>query len=190
MKVRGWTGLGVAVLAVGAGLATSQDCRGEGPPVSLRRLERQIHELVNRERQKQGLKPLELDPRLAEIARGHSEDMAKRNYFGHQSPEGLSPTDRGKIAGYPLRKKLGRGYTEGLAENVFKGTLYRSMTRMLGLTRYHWMTESELANKIVAGWMKSPGHRKNILTATYDKEGIGAGVSKAGYELYVTQVFW
>jgi uncharacterized protein YkwD len=35
----------------------------------------------------------------------------------------------------------------------------------------------EIAQSTVSGWMESPGHRENILTSTYDSEGIGITVS-------------
>ena len=40
------------------------------------------------------------DERLWEVAKGHVEDMCARNYFEHETPEGLSPTDRANALGY------------------------------------------------------------------------------------------
>ena len=51
------------------------------PKVNISQLERRIHELVNEERKKYGLQPLEWDDKLALIARKHSQDMAINNYF-------------------------------------------------------------------------------------------------------------
>jgi len=44
-----------------------------------------------------------------------------------------------------------------------------------------------IAIQTVDGWMKSPGHRANILTPYFQNEGIG--VAKSGNEIYVTQNF-
>ena len=44
--------------------------------------------------------------------------MSNRNYFSHDTPEGLDPTDRGNNAGYTCRKDFGSYYTEGLGENI------------------------------------------------------------------------
>src|SRR4051812_5014003 len=60
------------------------------PRISAGRLEKAIHGLINREREAKGLKPLAWDAKLAAVARGHSADMAKRNYFAHASPEGAN----------------------------------------------------------------------------------------------------
>jgi uncharacterized protein YkwD len=44
--------------------------------VEPRSLEIRVSELINAERMKEKLKPLKIDPKLSEIARRHSEDMA------------------------------------------------------------------------------------------------------------------
>ncbi|NET86189.1 MAG: CAP domain-containing protein [Moorea sp. SIO1F2] len=67
--------------------------------------------------------------------------------------------------------------------------LYRSIIYYNSFPSYNWMTQGEIANSTVAGWMSSPGHRKNILTATYDREGIGVAVSRERNEVYITQNF-
>ena len=48
----------------------------------------------------------------------------------------------------------------------------------------NYITLKDLAFRIVDGWMNSPGHRKNILTETYDREGIGIGAEES---VWVTQ---
>jgi uncharacterized protein YkwD len=65
-------------------------------------LEKSVHDGINLERQRQGLNPLVYDPKIADIARLHSLDMVNRNYFEHDTPEGISPSQRGINAGYPL----------------------------------------------------------------------------------------
>lgn len=157
--------------------------------ISISALERQIHELVNQERRKHGLSLLIFDLKLSDIARGHSKDMAERNFFSHETPEGKTPTDRGSIVGYNSRKDYGNYYTYGLAENIFMSNLYHSVIYYNGVPQYNWMNQNDIAQLTVSGWMSSPGHRKNILTSTYDKEGIGAAVSLERNEVYVTQNF-
>ncbi len=44
--------------------------------------------------------PLAMNADLRESALAHSSDMLNRNYFAHNSPEGLTPFDRMQIAGY------------------------------------------------------------------------------------------
>ena len=55
--------------------------------------------LVNQERAKVGAGPLTLDPKLVQAAQGHSDDMAKRGYFGHDTPEGKKFYQRAGEAG-------------------------------------------------------------------------------------------
>ncbi|MGL5058366.1 MAG: CAP domain-containing protein [Microcoleus sp.] len=157
--------------------------------LSISGTEHEIHQVINQQRQKYGLAKLSFDAKLSEIAREHSKDMAKRNFFSHESPEGKTPTNRGAIAGYKCRKNYGNYYTEGLAENIFKSHLYKSIVYYNGVPSYDWMIQSEIAQSTVSGWMSSPGHRKNILTATYNKEGIGVAISLERNEIYVTQNF-
>lgn len=106
-------------------------------------LEAKMLELVNREREKEGLKPLAADAELTEVARQHSADMFARGYFSHQTPENLSPFDR-------MRNAKVRFLTAG--ENLaLAPTLDRAHT----------------------GLMNSPGHRANILKPQFGRVGIG-----------------
>ncbi len=57
---------------------------------------------LNRERISSGRTPLRIDERLTMLAREHALDMATRNYFSHETPEGLSPFDRMERAAYPF----------------------------------------------------------------------------------------
>ncbi|NET86188.1 MAG: CAP domain-containing protein [Moorea sp. SIO1F2] len=83
--------------------------------ISLSGLEQEIHRLVNQDRKTYSLLQLFLDSDLSEIARKHSQDMANRKFFSHQTPEGKSPTDRAIAAGYTCRKNYGSYYTNGIA---------------------------------------------------------------------------
>lgn len=50
-----------------------------------------------------------------------------------------------------------------------------------------YYTENQIAEKTVSGWMESPGHKRNILTAEYDTSGIG--VAFIDSYIIATQVF-
>lgn len=106
-------------------------------------LEMKMLELVNQERTKRGLKPLQWDPELLPVARSHSQDMFSRGYFSHYTLEGKDPFDRMKAAGIKY-------YSAG--ENLALGPT---------LSICH------------EGLMNSPGHRANILNPTYGRVGIG-----------------
>jgi len=103
----------------------------------------QILAELNRERQKQGLSPLVCDGEVEDVAQGHADDMARRGYFDHYTPEGLDPTDRLKAAGVSYIS---------YGENIAWG--------------------SHTAKSVVSLWMGSPGHRANILD-NYTGVGIG-----------------
>ena len=106
-------------------------------------LEARMLELVNAERIAQGLRPLQADPALAEVARAHSRDMFARSYFSHTNPEGQEPFDRMRRAGVTF---LVAGENLALAPT---------------LPGAH------------QGLMNSPGHRANILLPRYGRVGIG-----------------
>ena len=55
---------------------------------------------LNRERAHHGLRRLTLNKRLARAARRHARDMARRNYFSHDTLGGGSFVDRIRRAGY------------------------------------------------------------------------------------------
>jgi uncharacterized protein YkwD len=157
------------------------------PQIRIPDLEARIHALINKERQKHGLSRLAWNDRLSRIAREHSRDMAKRNYFSHDSPEGHDFSHRYRQGGYSCAVK-GQGviYTGG--ENIFQNNLYNSITTVNGVAYYEWNREEEIAETTVQGWMNSPGHRKNILTPQWGREGIGIFVAPDD-KVYITQNF-
>lgn len=162
---------------------------GNSPPsIDIPTLEGRVHELINQQRKNNGLSPLSYDSSLASIARKHSEDMARNNYFAHVSLQGLGPTERGTQVGYSCYKNYGSYYTTGIAENIMLNNLYNSVTYYNGIPRYAWNSQEEIAQSTVSGWMSSPGHRQNILTSTYNREGIGVAIA-ADDKVYVTQDF-
>lgn len=158
------------------------------PDIDISSLESEIHNLINNERQNNGLRPLSLDSRLSDIARAHSVDMAQNSYFEHINLRGQDPTARANAKGYSCYKDYGGYYTEGIAENIFQNNLYDSITYVNMVPFHDWNSQSEIAQSTVQGWMNSPGHRQNILTATYDQEGIGVAISSDD-KVYITQDF-
>lgn len=152
-------------------------------------IERLVHEFTNQQRKIHGLSELSFDLEISEIARAHSLDMANRDYFSHETPEGLVPTERAEKAGYSCTKIIGIMIYSGIAENIFQGHLFDSYYTVNGsITSYDWSSNEEIAQVTVDGWMDSPGHRKNILTEMFDREGIGVEISKDD-KVYITQNF-
>jgi uncharacterized protein YkwD len=108
--------------------------------------------LVNRERTSRGESVLHADADLTAAAQNHSSDMSSGDYFEHDGRHGDTPLSRMRAAGYIFSSHI--GYAVG--ENIAWATL--------------WMASPKA---IVAGWMASPGHRANILDATFKDTGIG-----------------
>jgi uncharacterized protein YkwD/Zn ribbon nucleic-acid-binding protein len=159
------------------------------PEISTADLEQKIHLLINAERQKHGLASLSWDVALANIARYHSQDMAIRGYFSHDTPEGVDPTGRAASHGYRCQKTVGNLIYSGVAENLFQNNLYDRVWYTGGIpTSYEWNSMDEIAESTVNGWMASMGHRQNILTGMYDREGIGIAISSDD-KVYITQNF-
>jgi uncharacterized protein YkwD len=113
-------------------------------------MEKEVTELTNAERAEAGCGPVRPDDRLRDAARGHSEDMAEREYFSHTSPEGETPWDRAAEAGYDTPS----------AENIAQG--FRD------------------AESVVEAWMNSPGHRANILNCDSKATGVGVELDGSG----------
>jgi uncharacterized protein YkwD len=106
--------------------------------------ERTVFDLVNTERENHGVQALIWDEALADVARGHSRDMAERGYFGSTCPDGLTPADRMRGAGIAFRAAV---------ESLSAG--------------------QRTPEAVVEDWMNSPGHRANILNASYTHFGVG-----------------
>ncbi len=107
-------------------------------------LQKKVLELVNQQRSLNGLRPLALDDRLNRAAQAHAENMAKRDFFDHQAPDGSQVADRAVRVGYPWRL---------IGENLAAGHL------------------SERG--VVNGWMISPAHRDNMLNPDFTEMGVG-----------------
>ena len=154
-----------------------------------RLVERHIYEMTNQERRLAGVEGLVRDESIDVIAYMHSADMAAREYFAHDTPEGLDPTGRAERAGYECRKDYGSYYTTGLAENIYQSYTYSSYMTSGVTSSYTWLeSEEELSRQMVRGWMESPGHRENILDPQYDRIGVGVEIS-SDEQVLATQNF-
>ena len=161
--------------------------REKQPKLDFSALEKRIHDLINKERQKHGLSTIRWDDALKRIAIKHSADMAKRNYFSHTSPEGHDFSYRYIKSGYACSITIENRIYKG-AENLFQNNLYTSVTTVNGVKDYDWNTLEEIAESTVEGWMNSPGHRKNILTPVWLREGIGVSIAPDD-KVYITENF-
>lgn len=157
------------------------------PEVSADDLAQRIHALVNVERANHRLPALAWNKALAEIATGHSRDMAARNYFAHAGPAGHDFAYRYRQARFDCAVRAGKVVWTG-AENIALTRLYNSFQRVNNVTTYDWNTPADIARQTVAGWMQSPGHRANILTAHWRQQGIGVVIAPEN-RILITQNF-
>jgi len=102
----------------------------------------QLLTLVNQKRQENGLPPLSFSPELATAARSKANDMFSKNYWAHNSPDGKTPWEFLKEAGY--------NYVYA-GENMARG----------------FNTSADVTN----AWMVSPTHRANVLSPNYSDVG-------------------
>ena len=146
-----------------------------------------IHVLINEERRSNGLSPLSWNPTIAQAALNHSTDMAKRDYFAHESPEGYDFTYRYSQAGFNCQIPTS-STTSSYGYGGSQTTTYYSTggENIMFLEGYYG--EENIARQSVEGWMNSAGHRENILTSYFLSEGIGVAESENG-KIYATQDF-
>jgi uncharacterized YkwD family protein len=122
--------------------------------------EKEVADLVNKERKKHHLKPLILSLKVSKLAREKSEDMRDKDYFDHHSPTYGKPCEHMK------KQEIKYGYC---GENIAAG--------------------STTPKEVMDRWMKSEGHRNNILNKNYTH--IGVGYAEGGrYGTYWTQQFY
>ena len=105
--------------------------------------------------------PLTLNGSLEQAALDHSRDMAGHNYMDHTGHDGSSPADRITRTGYKWRL---------VGENLASGM----------------MTPDEA----VAGWLQSPHHCANLMTARFAEMGLAFAVNPStDAGVYWTQTF-
>lgn len=121
-----------------------------------------LSSLTNEKRSEFDLATLKTNPQLEQAAKLKAEDMARRGYFAHQSPEGRDFTYFLNQVGYDYEYA-----GENLAINF------------------------EDSSEVVNAWMQSPGHRENILKGRYTEMGVAtASTTVKGKErVLVVQLF-
>ncbi len=134
----------------------------EAPDVDAATAERQLLELVNRDRKAAGLAPLARDARVAQVARAYSAEMQRTNVVAHVSRSSGAAIDRVRAGG------------------IRTGLVLENIAHTYAVAEAH------------RGLMESPGHRANILSplATHVGIGVARGARVADrVELFVTEVF-
>jgi uncharacterized protein YkwD len=130
-------------------------------------VERSVIEGTNRFRQSQGLGPVHTDSMLDRAARDFAQYLAATDRFEHTA-DGRTPAGRAQAKGYEYCL---------VAENI----AYEFSSR--------GFTTAALANGLVDGWIKSPGHRKNMLDARAVDTGVAVVQSVHTGRFYAVQMF-
>lgn len=99
---------------------------------------------TNQQRQAANLAPLNLSSKLSQAAQAKATDMAARDYWSHDTPDGNPPWTFVSQQNYAYQK---------LGENLAAGF------------------DTEQA--AIGGWMASPAHRDNMLDPQYTEVGFG-----------------
>lgn len=119
---------------------------------------------TNRQRAKYKLSPLKHDANLSLCARNHSLDMVNYNFFSHESPVPGKTVPQDRLA------EVDRdGYTA--CENL----VFVSVRKSYAETAKYMVEEK---------WMKSKGHRANILRANMTYLGCGVAFYRDGDYFY------
>jgi uncharacterized protein YkwD len=137
-----------ALILLAALAVAADDPRPAAPKLSAD--EQAVLDATNAERRKAGLGELRPSAKLFEVARRHSENMAKQDTLSHEL-DGKTMADRVKAAGYAYR---------AAGENV----------------AFNQKTPTDA----VAGWMASEGHRANILNGEFTEIGVGRATNADG----------
>lgn len=126
-------------------------------------IERRAFEQTNQLRVQHGLPPFEWDADVCRMARGHSQNMSRLNFFGHVGPDGLRLRDRARAVGILSYKVM--------AENIAYNQGYEDPGAFA-----------------VERWMASAKHRANILSREFSAMAIGMYIAPDG-SVFLTQTF-
>jgi len=111
-------------------------------------VQQRVLALVNENRRHGGCRDLTLDRRLIGAASEHAADMARHDYFAHESRDGDDAGDRVRDSGYRWRR---------YGENIARG--------------------SGSPHDVVDDWMNSPPHRANIMDCRLHEVGLGLALA-------------
>lgn len=114
------------------------------PGRDTRAAELEIVRLTNKARQQHGLAPLVRNAQLDQSAMTHTLEMAEYGFVGHTGVFGSRIEDRVRDAGYNNFRFIG--------ENLARGP--------------------RTPGEVVDGWLKSPGHRDNLLHPIFREIGV------------------
>ena len=117
--------------------------------------EKEVFDLINKQRTANGLSPLKENSELQRVSRIKAQDMVDNNYFSHTSPTYGSP--------FEMMKSFKISYNTA-GENI---------------------AGNSSNSDAVTAWMNSSGHRANILNLSFNQTGIGVVKGSKYGKIYV-----
>ena len=117
--------------------------------------EKEVFNLINKQRTNNGLQILKVDDEVQRLARIKAQDMVNNNYFSHVSPTYGSP--------FEMLKSFKISY-KSAGENI---------------------AGNSSNSGAVNAWMNSSGHKANILNGSFNYTGIGVVSSPKYGKVYV-----
>jgi len=135
------------------------------------KLEARVLSLVAEERHRidPDAKALVFDQELTDVARAHSDDMAKNDYVAHANAEGETTATMIMDRDAKFRGILG--------ENIASQSYDKDQD----------VDVDAFAQSLVDSWLNSADHKANLAYAPYERTGIGVAVNS--HMIYVTQLF-
>ncbi|MCB8953828.1 MAG: CAP domain-containing protein [Ardenticatenales bacterium] len=130
--------------------------------------------LINQDRQTNGLQPVAWDQVAADAGQRHAEDMLAWGYFSHWNTQGWGPDHRYSLA----------GGQHAVMENLHTFSYVYADGR--GVAIEDW---PEVIWNAQAGLMNSPGHRANILDPAHTHVGIGMAYDPDAGQFRLAQEF-
>ncbi len=155
--------------------------------------EDQVVYLTNLARRQVGLPPLKSCPQLRAAARGHSQDMADNDYFGHTGSDGSTLADRLEAAGYAgwvtAGENIAAGYTtpeavmDGwLNSTVHMENIYSQLYREIGVGYVY--DPNDTFGPYYHYWTQDFGYRPNVFPVIIENEAPVVGSSRVHLYIY------
>ncbi|MFR8103773.1 MAG: CAP domain-containing protein [Clostridia bacterium] len=137
-----------------SGSGSSSGSGGTQNTASMNTDEKEVFDLINAQRTKNGLSALKVNEEVQRMARIKAQDMVDNNYFSHNSPIYGSPFDM--LKSFKISYKTAGENIAGNSSN----------------------------SAAVTAWMNSSGHRANILNSAFNQTGIGVVKSAKYGKIY------
>lgn len=192
----GPSGAATCIAAAPSGIDAIAPNRGDHNP---RLMEAAILHFTNKARCAEGLRPVDPDPSLQRAAKLHTENMISEGILAHESgvrgAETLAKRLRRAGAAYRVAvENLITGYfmiyRSGASYQILDDVvcLFRDAATGEVLKRQSY---ASIGQDLVDRWLKSPGHRKNLLLPEATRHGAALGPTGQPAlcgEFYATQV--